>query len=107
MPVIETSIGRIDTVSWGDGSADLLLFLHASCTGPRAYTGLAERLAAPARHIVAPDFPELTTFGDTREEALSYTVSALEKAIAARIASRDDIPSPGGRGGMVGEDGTE
>ncbi len=56
--------------------------------------------------VTAPDFPELTTFGDTREEALSYAVGALKEAIAARIASRDDIPSPGGEGGMGGEDGT-
>ena len=55
---------------------------------------------------LAADFPELTTFGDTREEALSFAVGALEEAIAAPIASRDDIPSPGGEGGMGGEDGT-
>ena len=42
----------------------------------------------------SPDFPELVTFGDDREEALARAVDALEEAIAARIHDRKDIPSP-------------
>ena len=42
----------------------------------------------------SPDFPELTTFGDDREEALARVVHALEEAIAARIHDRKDIPAP-------------
>lgn len=42
----------------------------------------------------SPDFPELTTFGETREEALSYAGAAIEEAIAARIAESEDIPPP-------------
>ena len=42
----------------------------------------------------SPDFPELTTFGDDREEALARAVHALEEAIAARIHDRKDIPEP-------------
>ena len=42
----------------------------------------------------SPDFPELTTFGDDREEAVARAISALEEAIAARIHDRMDIPSP-------------
>ena len=38
------------------------------------------------------DFPELTTFGDDREEAIARAVHALEEAIAARIHDRRDIP---------------
>ncbi len=41
----------------------------------------------------SPDFPELTTFGDDREEALARAVHALEEAIAARIHDRLAIPS--------------
>ena len=41
-----------------------------------------------------PTFPELTTFGDDREEALARAVHALEEAIAARIHDRKDIPEP-------------
>ena len=41
-----------------------------------------------------PDFPELTTFGDDGDEALGRAVDALEEAIAARIHSGQDIPSP-------------
>ena len=40
----------------------------------------------------SPDFPELTTFGDDREEAVARAVHALEEAIAARIHDRKDIP---------------
>ena len=42
----------------------------------------------------SPDFPELVTFGDDREEALARAVDALEEAIAARIHDRKDIPPP-------------
>ena len=42
----------------------------------------------------SPDFPELTTFGEDREEAIARAVHALEEAIAARIHDRKDIPSP-------------
>ena len=40
------------------------------------------------------DFPELTTFGDDRDEAMARAVDALEEAIAARIHRREDIPVP-------------
>ena len=40
------------------------------------------------------DFPELTTFGDDRDDALRHAVDALEEAIAARITRREDIPAP-------------
>lgn len=42
----------------------------------------------------SPDFPELTTFGDDREEAIARAVDALEEAIAARAHDRSDIPPP-------------
>ena len=42
----------------------------------------------------SPDFPELTTFGDDREEAIARAVHALEEVIAARIHDRKDIPTP-------------
>ena len=44
--------------------------------------------------VTSPDFPELTTFGEDREEALARAVDALEEAVAARMHSRLDIPSP-------------
>ena len=44
--------------------------------------------------VTAPDFPELTTFGDDRAEALERAVGALEEAVAARIYARQDIPEP-------------
>lgn len=42
----------------------------------------------------SPDFPELTTFGDDRREALVRSVSALEEAIAARMHGNQDVPDP-------------
>ena len=42
----------------------------------------------------SPDFPELTTFGEDREEAIARATNALEEAIAARIHDRRDIPLP-------------
>ena len=44
--------------------------------------------------VTSPDFPELTTFGDDREEAIARAVDALEEAIAARTHDRRDIPQP-------------
>ena len=44
--------------------------------------------------VTSPDFPELTTFGEDRDEALARAVDALEEAIAARIHDRKDIPAP-------------
>lgn len=44
--------------------------------------------------VTSPDFPELTTFGDDREEALARAADALEEAIAARMHNRQDIPPP-------------
>ena len=42
----------------------------------------------------SPDFPELTTFGIDRDEALARAVDALEEAIAARIHDGRNIPAP-------------
>ncbi|WP_119388898.1 type II toxin-antitoxin system HicB family antitoxin [Taklimakanibacter lacteus] len=44
--------------------------------------------------VTSPDFPELTTFGETREEALRYALGAFEEAIEARISDRREIPVP-------------
>ena len=40
------------------------------------------------------DFPELTTFGEDRDEAVARATDALEEAIAARIHDGKDIPQP-------------
>lgn len=53
-------------------------------------------LEPDADYIMAtsPDFPELTTFGDNRDEALTRAVDAFEEAIAARMDDGRDIPEP-------------
>lgn len=40
------------------------------------------------------DFPEVVSFGETLEEALLHGRDAIEEAIAARIAHREEIPVP-------------
>ena len=44
--------------------------------------------------VTSPDFPELTTFGEDRDEAVARAADALEEAIAARIHDGNDIPQP-------------
>jgi antitoxin HicB len=44
--------------------------------------------------VTCPDLPEVTSFGDDEADALGRAVGALEEAIAARIARRDDVPAP-------------
>ena len=44
--------------------------------------------------VTVPDFPEVTTFGEDREEAIARAGDALEEAIAARIHDRAAIPVP-------------
>ncbi|MDE2915383.1 MAG: type II toxin-antitoxin system HicB family antitoxin [Paracoccaceae bacterium] len=51
--------------------------------------------------VTSPDFPELTTFGDDGDEAIARAADALEEAIAARIAARQDIPEPSAGGTRV------
>ena len=44
--------------------------------------------------VTCPDFPELTTFADSLDEAPARASDALEEAIAARMHDGADIPSP-------------
>ena len=42
----------------------------------------------------SPDFPELVTYGEDRNDALLHAVGALREAIAARMAYREPVPEP-------------
>ena len=44
--------------------------------------------------VTAPDFPDVITFGETREDALRYAVGAFREMIAARIHYHEPIPPP-------------
>ena len=48
--------------------------------------------------VTCPGLPEVTTFGEDRDDALLRAVDAIETAIQARIADRDDIPLPSRKG---------
>ncbi len=44
--------------------------------------------------VTFPDFDDAVTCGDTREEALSHAVDALETVILSRMKNKRDIPTP-------------
>lgn len=44
--------------------------------------------------VTLPDFPELTTFGDDREDALHRGFDALLTVIQGRMSDRETIPVP-------------
>ena len=44
--------------------------------------------------VTSPDFPDVTTFGETREEALQHAVGAFREMIAGRIHYKKPIPEP-------------
>jgi|SRR5579883_166519 antitoxin HicB len=44
--------------------------------------------------VTVPDLPEAITFGEDRDDAMIRAVDAIETALIARIAAREDIPSP-------------
>jgi antitoxin HicB len=44
--------------------------------------------------VTCPDFPEVTTFGREAEDVRRRAADAIEEAIAARMADREEIPSP-------------
>ena len=44
--------------------------------------------------VTAPDFPEVITFGETRDDALHHAVGAFREMIASKIHSGEPIPKP-------------
>jgi antitoxin HicB len=44
--------------------------------------------------VTSPDFPDVTTFGETREDALHHAVGAFREMIAGRIHYKEPIPEP-------------
>lgn len=43
--------------------------------------------------VTCPALPEVTTFADTHSEALERASEAIQEALAARMAARQDIPA--------------
>jgi antitoxin HicB len=44
--------------------------------------------------VSVPQFPEITTFGDTKESASKSALAAIEEAMAGRISASESIPVP-------------
>jgi len=53
--------------------------------------------------VTFPQFPEAVTQGDTRAEALAEASDCLDEAVAARMAMREILPKPPGRGRVLVE----
>lgn len=53
--------------------------------------------------VICPDIPEVTTFGEDRDEALDYAVDAIVMVLSMYIDTRRDIPKPSAsrRGGYL------
>lgn len=51
--------------------------------------------------ITCPSLPEVTSFGETRDDALARAADAIEEALAARIADGVEIPLPAGKPGAL------
>lgn len=51
--------------------------------------------------VTCPDLPEVTTFGEDYADAMARARDAVEEALAARIADRQDIPLPSPGADMV------
>lgn len=49
--------------------------------------------------VTCPALPEVTSFGETQDDALLHAANAVEEALAARIATGADIPLASGRTG--------
>ena len=44
--------------------------------------------------VTCPDLPEVATWGEDEEDGLRRAADAIEEALAARVAHRDEIPEP-------------
>jgi antitoxin HicB len=44
--------------------------------------------------VTCPLLPEVTSFGETRADAMRHGADAVEEAIAARMASWEEFPAP-------------
>jgi antitoxin HicB len=44
--------------------------------------------------VTSPDFPEVNTFGEAREDALHFAVGAFREVIASKIHNKEPIPAP-------------
>ena len=47
--------------------------------------------------VTCPALPEVTSFGETKDDALLHAADAVEEALAARIATGAEIPLARGR----------
>src|SRR3954466_11944471 len=44
--------------------------------------------------VTAPDFPEVSTFGEDEADALMHAADAIATAMKGRISDRESIPRP-------------
>jgi antitoxin HicB len=49
--------------------------------------------------VTCPQLPIVATFGETKDEARTHAVDAIETALASMIDDGEDIPRPDGAAG--------
>lgn len=103
MPLYHTSAGPVETQEWGEGE-DLWLLAHAAAAGPNTLAGLAKRLAAPGRRLVAV---ALNGYGATALNLpggpIANHAAAIDAVLAALPARRRTLfgHSMGGLAALV------
>ena len=51
--------------------------------------------------VTCPDLPEVTSFGEDEADARKHALDAVEEALAGRIANKQPIPRPSGKGALA------
>lgn len=51
--------------------------------------------------VTCPDLPEVTSFGDSKEDAMAHGRNAVLEALAARMDAFQEIPRPAARDGAA------
>ncbi len=59
-----------------------------------AYPARLRRESEGGYLVTFPDLPDAVTQGDSRDDAIDMAADCLAETIGARIAERDDIPTP-------------
>ncbi len=83
MPLYHTPAGPVETQEWGEGE-DVWVLAHAAAAGPNTLSGLAKRLAAPGRRLVAV---ALNGYGGTALDVPGGPIAAHAAAVDAVLTA--------------------
>ena len=102
MTMTSTSIDDVEVLSWGEGD-EVVLLLHASATGPRALSGLAEALGHANRRVLAPAFSGYASNAQATSDGADHTARNLviASAVLDNINARRRIVFGHSMGGLI------